>query len=63
MGGKHLSGGPSNALVRIVLKFLERAKYTRLIGRWRPIAKHVKNPPANVRIGVVSHFQESIPNL
>ena len=34
-----------------------------LVDRWRAVAKHVNNPAANVEIGIVSHLEESIPNL
>ena len=63
MGCQDLAGRFSDALVRIVLKFLEYAEDSRLIDRRRPIAEHVKNPTANLWIGIVGHLDESIPNL
>lgn len=63
MAGQDLARSFSDALVRIVLKFLEDAKDAILIDRRRPIAEHVKNPTANLWIGIVGHLDESIPNL
>lgn len=63
MSCEHLAGPSFHALIRIVLKPLEDGEYARLVDRWRAVAKHVNNPAANVRIGIVSHFQKSIPNL
>jgi hypothetical protein len=63
MSGEDLAGSSFHALIRIVLKLLEDGDYARLIDRWGTVAKHMNNPAANVRIGVVSHLDESIPNL
>ena len=63
MGCEYLAGPFSDALVRIVSKFLEHAKDATLIDRRRPVAEYVKNPTANLWIGIVGHLQESVPNL
>ena len=63
MVGEDLAGPFSEALIHVVLKFLEHAKDATLIDRRRPIAEHVKNPSANLWIGIVGHLQKSIPNL
>ena len=63
MGGQDFARPFSDALVRIVLKFIEHANDATLIDRRRPVAEHVKNPTANLWIGIVGHLEESIPNL
>jgi hypothetical protein len=63
MSGEDLAGPSFHVLIRIVLKLLKGGEYARLVDRWGTVAKHVNDPPPNVRIGVVSHFQKSLPNL
>ena len=63
MSGEDLAGTSFHALIRIVLKLLEDGEDARLVDRWGTVAKHVNNPAANVRIGIVSHLQKSMPNL
>jgi hypothetical protein len=63
MSCEDLAGPSFHALIRIVLKLLEDGEYASLVDRWGAVAKHVNNPAANVGIGVVSHFQKSLPNL
>ena len=63
MSGEDLAGLSFHALVGIVLKLLKNGKYARLVDRWGTVAKHMNDPAANVGIGVVSHFQKSLPNL
>ena len=62
MSGERLAGRLSHPLIRIMLKLLEHAKDARLVDRWGTVAKHVNDPAANVRIGIVSHFQKSLPD-
>jgi hypothetical protein len=48
MVGEDLAGPFSEALIRVVLKFLEYAKDALMIDPWRSIAEHVKYPTPNV---------------
>jgi hypothetical protein len=63
MSGERLARRRSHPLIRIMLKLLEHAKDARMVNRWGTVAQHVNNPAANMRIGVVSHFQKSLPNF
>ena len=63
MSGEGFAGRFSHPLVGIMLKLLKGGKYASLVDRGRAIAKHMNNPPANPRIGIVGHLQEPLPNL
>ena len=63
MSGEGLPGTSFHALIRIAPILLENGEYSRLVDRWGAVAKHVNNPQAHVRIRIVSHLEESIPNL
>ena len=63
MSGEGLAGTSFHALIWIAPKLFEDGDYARLVDRWGTVAKHVNNPAAHVRIGVVSHLEESIPDL
>lgn len=62
MCSEDLAGRLSHALLGITAEFLKDAEYAGLIDRRRAIAKHMNNRAANVRIGVVGHLQEPVPN-
>jgi hypothetical protein len=63
MSGEGLAGASFHALIRIAPELLKDGEYARLVDRWGTVAKHMKNPPANVWVRIVGHLEESIPNL
>ena len=63
MSGQNLASPLSHALVCVTAELLKCAEYSSLIDCRRTIAEHMKNPAANVWISIVSHLQESLPNL
>ena len=63
MSGEGLAGTSFHALIRITPKLLEDGEDARFVDRWRTVAKYVNNPSPHVRIGIVGHLEESIPNL
>lgn len=63
MSGEGLAGTSFHALIRIAPKLLKDGEDARLVDRRGTVAKHVNKPSAHVRIGIVGHLDESIPNL
>ena len=63
MSSEGLAGTSFHALIWIVPKLFEDGEDPRLVDRRRAIAQHVNDPSAHMRIGIVGHLEESIPNL